>query len=218
MGEKGCESVDNKIIINGRGHYVVECRWCGCDFFRRIDSKTEFCGGECRSQYNNKDKLIECEVCGVEFLPRDSTTRYCSYKCSGIGSRKDNFISCDNCGEDINRLPCMVNTHNNFCNKECHIEYQRQNSPSGENHHNWKNGVCHSGGYKLLTQGDGSYKLEHRIIMENLLGRKLSSNEIIHHIDHNKLNNDITNLQIMSREEHSRLHTKHRWDSGVFYG
>lgn len=33
----------------------------------------------------------------------------------------------------------------------------------------------------------------------------------IHHIDGNKLNNDISNLQCMTKGEHSALHTKQKW-------
>ena len=52
------------------------------------------------------------------------------------------------------------------------------------------------------------YVLEHRIIMEAYLNRKLKRNETIHHKDMNKLNNDISNLEVLSRAEHSRLHSK----------
>lgn len=47
---------------------------------------------------------------------------------------------------------------------------------------------------------------EHRYIMEQFLDRKLDKNEVVHHIDGNKLNNDISNLEVMSLSDHSRLH------------
>ena len=40
------------------------------------------------------------------------------------------------------------------------------------------------------------YVLYHRIIMENHIGRILNPNEVVHHIDGNKLNNNIENLQL----------------------
>lgn len=46
----------------------------------------------------------------------------------------------------------------------------------------------------------------HRWIMEQTIGRKLNSDEIVHHIDGDKTNNDINNLEIISRADHSRLH------------
>lgn len=38
------------------------------------------------------------------------------------------------------------------------------------------------------------------------VGRKLNSNEVVHHIDGNKSNNDLSNLALMTRSEHARLH------------
>lgn len=47
---------------------------------------------------------------------------------------------------------------------------------------------------------------EHRWIMEQHLGRKLLKTEIIHHLDGNKQNNDISNLAIMTLSSHTRFH------------
>jgi hypothetical protein len=56
---------------------------------------------------------------------------------------------------------------------------------------------------------DNGYVLEHRIIMENGIGRLLLDSEIVHHIDGNKKNNVIENLEITSASEHSTLHGKY---------
>ena len=48
--------------------------------------------------------------------------------------------------------------------------------------------------------------LFHRLVMENFLNRYLQSEEIIHHKDENKLNNDINNLELTNRSEHAKLH------------
>jgi hypothetical protein len=50
----------------------------------------------------------------------------------------------------------------------------------------------------------------HRVVMEQHLGRPLLSTEIVHHIDNNKWNNDISNLEVMSQADHIRLHIKQR--------
>lgn len=49
-------------------------------------------------------------------------------------------------------------------------------------------------------------KLHHRYVMEQHLSRKLRSDEIVHHIDENKQNNDISNLEIMTRSQHASHH------------
>ena len=47
---------------------------------------------------------------------------------------------------------------------------------------------------------------EHRLVAEQMLGRPLEPGEIVHHIDHDKRNNDPANLQVMTQAEHMRLH------------
>lgn len=63
-----------------------------------------------------------------------------------------------------------------------------------------------SNGYLMITRGDDTGKLLHRVIAERMLGRKLNSNEIVFHVDGNKQNNDISNLKIVSRSESARYH------------
>ena len=57
------------------------------------------------------------------------------------------------------------------------------------------------GGYRVLL-GYGYMVLEHRKVMEDYLERPLEPDEIPHHCDKNKLNNDIENLELVLESKH----------------
>lgn len=61
-------------------------------------------------------------------------------------------------------------------------------------------------GYLEYTRGINKFRGVHVVVMENNIGRRLRKNEVVHHIDHNKLNNNISNLQLMTNSEHASLH------------
>lgn len=87
---------------------------------------------------------------------------------------------------------------------------KRQNFFTGvrfaEAHHNWKGGVINAGGYNmvLVRQDDKFYSmantmgyvLEHRYVMAKHLNRCLDKNETVHHVNGDKRDNRVENLQL----------------------
>lgn len=65
------------------------------------------------------------------------------------------------------------------------------------------------GGYirVKITEGKGRWKLQHVIVMEEMLGRPLNSGEIVHHINGDRKDNRPENLFLcQSPKHHNAVH------------
>lgn len=139
------------------------------------------------------------------------------------------YFKCDNCGNEFQRKGGEVspkrlnNNYKHFCDS-CK-DYGRFSEIGREAKiQNLENRIgekkIDSNGYvqvyvgpkssdKCTHTGRGHYNgsvREHILIMTEHLGRPLEKGEVVHHIDGDKTNNSIDNLQLMSVAEHNVCH------------
>lgn len=189
-----------------------ECNVCGKSIvcYKSTYDKKKYCSKECRESVTHLTK--HCIVCGKEYSvakSRYGNRKNIRYKCCSENCRdefhrrnkKDNNHVCTNCGLSFNS-PRDNKTSMVFCSQKCSKEYMR-----GEKSPFYSGGNITSQGYKAIKIGK-KYVLEHRLVVEEHIGRKLKRDEDVHHIDFNKLNNDISNLLLLKKDEHTRLHHK----------
>lgn len=78
----------------------------------------------------------------------------------------------------------------------------------GELHPNFSGGYLNNEGYRIV-----SGKLEHRVVMEKYIGRKLKQDENVHHINGVRTDNRIENLELWNTSQPSgqRVSDKVKW-------
>jgi hypothetical protein len=73
---------------------------------------------------------------------------------------------------------------------------------------NAKGTTLKQSGYVEFTRGDEKGRSVHVVLMERRIGRRLLSDEVVHHIDGDRANNHPNNLALMTRAAHARLHRR----------
>lgn len=140
-----------------------------------------------------------CVNCGKKFVTTKRKSRCCSPECvkarKGAPSRsRKQIYPCKWCGKDTE------NRHKKFCSIQCK-DKEKESEFKGADPYGYHLSRVNSFGRRVRY---------HRFVMEQYLGRKLERNEVVHHIDGNKFNNDISNLRLLTNSEHAKLHYSKR--------
>ena len=97
---------------------------------------------------------------------------------------------------------------------------RRKGKYCGSKNNFWKGGhYKHDKGYVLVhvpkhPSANGGYVFQHRLVMEAQLGRYLTKEERVHHINHLREDNRIENLMLFkNHKEHMQYHKEHPEES-----
>jgi len=121
------------------------------------------------------------------------------------------ILECDVCGETCpKRIGYAPKLKRTYCKKECFSYMQQEMNERKVYEDGWRVKDSYHG-YVVKRIWDDRYKGEwvtqHRYNMEQYLGRKLLKSEVVHHIDMDKTNNDISNLWLCNSSQHQIAHT-----------
>lgn len=143
-----------------------------------------------------------CETCGAVFEVLASTVakgngKFCSHPCYLArrfpGERKVER-ACEHCGTDFITYGSVIATgKGRFCSRHCAGRARRL--------------PCRMrGGYRDVRTSEG-LRLEHRVVMEGLVGRELGRAEVVHHHNRRRDDNRPANLRLFpSNSEHTGYH------------
>lgn len=183
-----------------------------------------FCSDECRKITGSKPRTLPdltCSVCGESYRPLTArsiaASRYCSRGCKAAAltlPRVD--VTCPTCSKSfstyVGKNGEQIRT---YCSHKCATD---RNVTRGVGRKvNGRAVTMHVSGYLMVWVPGRGRIMEHRYVMERALGRELTSDEHVHHVNNIKMDNRIENLALLSpvthgqetrRETGRRMHAK----------
>lgn len=148
--------------------------------------------------------IKKCENCDREFLARKNwseTVVACSNFCGNAKKKKSVIINCSWCNKEINKNPSRLKNSKHgfhFCNRECKEHAQSvggiveiQPSHYFDGYSNYANRAYKKYGYKCI---------DCEISMKALLQ--------VHHIDGDRENGDLSNLEVVCVIHHMLRHMR----------
>lgn len=174
------------------------CLYCKKKFYvkkYRIDTAF-YCSLSCKALNTRIQIKRNCEICGNEFehiSSRANKAKYCSRKCyyksRSLPNRGTIEFSCYHCGKKFRDSPYRKRK---FCSKDCVNKGMKKK---------WK--PIFTTVRKALIRAN---KINECAICGYNKYKKILG---VHHIDKNKNNNELNNLQILCPTCHSIIHKKH---------
>ncbi len=158
----------------------MDLKWCG--FCKKDLARTEF--------WKNRSK-------------RDGLQN----ECKTCSASREKILICTNCQDTFIILHRNVRARKSTLCKPCTSVVTKQQT-AVRNVARGRPTINTTKGYEYtrdLSKKHG-YTLSHRKVMAENIGRELSVEEVVHHIDGDKSNNKLDNLFLTDQAGHGRLH------------
>lgn len=186
------------------------------------EQQRKYCSMACRNKgrgqiIREKRGLQTCLHCGQQYYRSPSVlqkgSRYCSNVCyrayikeHGQPDKKVAHRVCKNCGKEFTIPQCWFKKFKNpgqYCSTQCWNEVQRARGAlfGGAKRAKWGEGQgtftdCHGYVHEYDPMRH-KFIRQHRLVMEQMLGRPLEKGEKVHHRDGNRANNEPGNLELV---------------------
>jgi hypothetical protein len=154
---------------------------------------------------------FNCKICNKEFTRHGKQAKVavcCSMKCLGEYKKAPNNVLCLECNKSFHLKPKRMKRvkNGNFCSIACFASWKSKNQ-FNEHNPNFRNRMYDNDGYRIIHSDTyGREKMHIAVCKEILKVEKLPLKHHVHHRDANHLNNDPSNLVILSLSDHQWLH------------
>jgi len=147
---------------------------------------------------------IPCKICNQIFYVKPSHQKhgwgkYCSINCRSKAQFNGNKMKCHTCGRQVYRSLSRQKKSISgmyFCSKSCQTKW-RNGYFIGDRHPNWTGGITV---YRDILRRDGVVPI---CMKCGLTDERVLS---VHHLDHDRQNNDISNLVWVCLNCHFLMH------------
>ena len=166
----------------------MNCEHCGMG----LDGKQQkrFCSTECWYASRKWSREGMCAVCSNAFTKKFRAQICCSRECGNRYKSADRTQVCPVCGETFERPHGKSRT---YCSRTCAMT-GRNRQGQGKSHPEGTT-INHSAGY-IQQKRDGVWVMQHRLVMEQVIGRPLTPDERVHHRNGKRDDNRPENLEL----------------------
>lgn len=163
--------------------------------FRPRRAEQQFCSRDCWYKKAGGSSERVCRVCGKAFKAKYAQQTYCSVPCKNTAITKDKTCICAVCGKNFERPHGKTRA---YCSRSCANKARADGMKMptitldarvvGDT-------VKSTSGY-LMVRMNGKKVMQHRLVMEQVIGRPLTPGERVHHRNGKRDDNRPENLEL----------------------